>query len=254
MAIDEFCGPPDPDVFTDPSPSPTHDVDLASLCSVLHDRGIVCVVVRYAGSGDSGAVEEVEYVPENASVPPWIDDRLRDAAEHYCPDGYENNDGGYGSLTLFPADGLAELEHRDWYVDSEALSVRPARLPKRLRRQLLDLGIVGVTADFDGYGDSGQLEWFQVEPESVVLGAELEAKLEGFLLNRLPGGWEINEGTYGSFTIVLPEGVVTVEPTAAWTRLRSHRQPAGAGGHEWRIPINTHWPACSVGAARWSAT
>ena len=124
------------------------------------------------------------------------------------------NDGGCGTLTLYPAEGRAELEHRDWYQDAVALDTKPAQLPRGLLRRQTGLGVRSLTAEFDGYGDSGQIENWSVEPESLTLDTELEGKLEAFLLDRLPGGWEINEGAYGSFTIVLPEGRVLVEASS----------------------------------------
>src|SRR5439155_25996331 len=108
-------------------------------------------------------------------------------------------------------DGLAELEHCARYEDSEVLDTEAATLPPRLRRRLLRLGVRRVAAHFDGYGDSGQIESFQVDPEGVALGDDLERELEGFLLEQLPGGWEINEGGHGEFTVDVPAARVEVD-------------------------------------------
>src|SRR5262245_5142695 len=176
MATESNQPAPDPGDFTDPSPNPAEDPVLAILCDALQERSVTRVVVRYAGCDDSGGVEEVLYTPEEAAVPRELDDLLRSVAENYCPDGYEHNDGGYGSLTIYPFEGLAELEHTDCYVDEVDAEVRVPPLPARLRRRLSRLGITTVTARFDGYGDSGQIEELVAQPEAV-LGRGLEEDL-----------------------------------------------------------------------------
>ena len=52
---------PDPDDFDDASPNPAQDTDLAILSDFLQEQQIVRVLFRYQGSGDSGAVEEIEF-------------------------------------------------------------------------------------------------------------------------------------------------------------------------------------------------
>jgi hypothetical protein len=141
----------------------------------------------------------------------YLEDRLRDAAECYCPDGYENNDGGYGSLTVYLLLGLAGLEHRDCYEDTEDMDGASAPMPPALHQRLTVLGVTSVTARFDGYGDSGHVEDLAVEPASVALGDELSAELEDFLLGILPAGWEINEGGYGTFAVDVAAGRAEAE-------------------------------------------
>jgi hypothetical protein len=114
---------------------------------------------------------------------------------------------------LYLAHGLAELEHYDRYEDAVGIDLATVALPAELHRSLTQLGVTGVTARFDGSGDSGQIEAFTVEPETVVLGA-LEEELEDFLVEQLPGGWEINAGSFGEFTVDMAAGAVTVQ--ASW--------------------------------------
>ena len=201
----------DPNDFTDPSPNPGEDGQLAVLCSALQQKVITRVVVHYEGSGDSGGVSEVEYEPEGTAVPEELADRIREVAEEYCPDGYEDNEGGYGSLTVYPSAGLAQPEYTARDITTEAVDFRALRLPRRLRRRLTELGVLGVTASFDGHSDSGQIEEFSLEPENTVLGGKLETKLEHFLFSHLPGDWADNEGGFGSFTVDVVAGTVAVE-------------------------------------------
>ena len=63
---------------------------------------------------------------------------------------------------------------------------------------------------FDGNGDSGLIEDFTTEPASVTIGQELQAELEEFLAERLPGGWEINEGSSGDIKVDVASGRIEV--------------------------------------------
>ncbi len=137
--------------------------------------------------------------------------QLRDVAEGYCPDGYQNNEGGYGTLTVYPFLGFAQLEHYDNFEESEDMETVPAALPEELRQRLSHTGISSVAARFDGFGDSGQMEEVTVLPESAELDGDLEEDLENFLLDQLVPGWENNEGGYGDFTVDVQTGEVTAE-------------------------------------------
>ncbi len=205
-----------PEDYTDPSPVPERDLELAEVCQILRDCGVRKVTVRYEGSGDSGCIEDLEIEPESARIWDADQDRLRNVAEGYCPDGYENNEGGYGTLTVYPELGLAELEHFDRYQDTEPLSSRPARLSRKLLRPLVELGVTAVRARFDGYGDSGQIEGIDTEPANIALDDALQDGLQDFFLNRLPSGWEINEGAFGTIVVDVATGKVT---TDAYARL-----------------------------------
>jgi len=211
MVDNDLEDEPDPEGFTDASPNPEGDADLAILCDALQERGATRAAFRYEDSGDSGAVEAAEYEPEGASVPAWLDDALRELAEGYCPGGYEDNEGGYGTLTVHPALGLASLEHWDRYEDAESMGVGPDPLPEELRHRLASLGVRHLSFNFDDYGDSGQFDPPEVEPEGVEVEAGLLDELEEFLADQLPGGWEINEGSFGRFAVDVESGEVAAD-------------------------------------------
>ena len=68
---------------------------------LLQRLGIQEVTIRYDGSGDSGAVEEVVFDPEPpAGIPAGLEEHLIDAALEYLPGGWEDNEGSYGELVL----------------------------------------------------------------------------------------------------------------------------------------------------------
>jgi hypothetical protein len=214
MSESETADAPDPDEFADESPDPARDADLAALCDTLRGLGVTRVVLRYDGCGDSGSIQEVEYEPEDYRPTREAEDKLCNVAEGYCPDGYEISDGGYGCLTVQVAAGLAELEHTDRYEDTEDMDVGTADLPEDLRGRLTRLGVTAVTANFDSYGDSGQIEGLNAEPQGVILDGRLSDELEDYLFGLLPGGWENNEGGYGDFAVDVAGG--RVQASAYW--------------------------------------
>jgi hypothetical protein len=214
MSETETADAPDPEEFADESPDPSRDADLAALCNTLLGLGVARLVLRYDGCGGSGSIQDVEYEPEGYRPTRKLEDKLCDVAEGYCPDGYENNDGGYGCLTVHVAEGLAEQEHTDRYEDTEDMDVGTAELPEGLRERLSRLGVTAVTAEFDGYGDSGQFEGLAAEPRGAVLDRQLSDALEDFLFGLLPGGWENNEGGYGDFAVDAASG--RVQASAYW--------------------------------------
>ena len=82
-------------------------------------------------------------------------------------------------------------------------------MPEELRQHLTQLGVRQITAHFDGCGDSGQFEEVTAEPDTVTLDGDLVEQLEDFLAEQLPGGWEINEGSFGQFEVDVSTGEVT---------------------------------------------
>lgn len=87
-----------------------------------------------------------------------------------------------------------------WQAEREA-ALKTVR--KDLRAQLRDLGVTEVTAEYEGYGDSGNVEDLSVMPAELKLPEDLRTKLEDFAwsvaYNQHPG-FENNEGGYGTLT------------------------------------------------------
>ena len=52
--------------------------------------------------------------------------------------------------------------------------------------------------DYYGGGDSGDIDFAACDGETISVG-ELSREIEDFVYRNLPGGWEINEGSRGSF-------------------------------------------------------
>jgi hypothetical protein len=116
-----------------------------------------------------------------------------------------------------------------------------------------------IHADYDGSGDSGDInlrvvlhttpakidaeikntsqpstiksndrhcyfdEWVKnvtIKPNSMVT-RELAAEFEEAVFDLLPGGWEINDGSYGEITIDIASERITLEHNERYTEVRS---------------------------------
>src|SRR5262249_60990266 len=73
------------------------------------------------------------------------------------------------------------------------------------------LGVRRLATAFDGSGGSGQFDPPEVEPDGVEVEAGLLDELEEFLAEQLPGGWEINEGSFGRFAVDVESGEVEAD-------------------------------------------
>jgi hypothetical protein len=115
---------------------------------------------------------------------------------------------------------------------------REARLPRNkqaLFAVLRAAGVTHVTVDFDGYGDSGQIEdiaFRNADTNNSVPAGEVVLEADSYgepptpkifdvrsaiellvyeLLEDDHGGWELNEGSFGTFTFDVAEGAITLD-------------------------------------------
>ncbi len=120
------------------------------ICEALREAGISKVVATYAGYGDSGGFDEVDYYDGNDQKNPptteieyieasyvWrangrvssvkhVKKSLDDAVLDFCYDaidvaghgGYENGDGGGGTITIHVASQKVEVDHYDYYTET----------------------------------------------------------------------------------------------------------------------------------------
>ncbi|MFQ6550268.1 DUF6878 family protein [Aestuariibius sp. 2305UL40-4] len=90
------------------------------LLAALRALDVAHVIAEYEGYGDSGNVESVTLQPTGIGLAEDIATNLEDFAwsfaYHHHP-GFENNEGGYGTLTWdITADSIT-LDHADRYVE-----------------------------------------------------------------------------------------------------------------------------------------
>ncbi len=64
--------------------------------------------------------------------------------------------------------------------------------------------ITAIAVGFDGCGDSGQVEFIEYVGEiddAIARKQDLDAAVEEYVFSILPGGWEINDGSFGEIHI-----------------------------------------------------
>ena len=92
----------------------------AELLAQLRALGISEVTAEYEGYGDSGNVEEVVVTPDTITLTEELRRRVEDFGWDFAyalSPGFENNEGGYGTLTWDIAADSITLDHADRYVE-----------------------------------------------------------------------------------------------------------------------------------------
>ena len=91
------------------------------LLKQLRELGVAQVEVQYDGYGDSGNVHDITLTGATESLDDDLNRKIEDfgwmMAHHQHP-GFENNDGGYGTLTWDIAEDKISLDHADRYVET----------------------------------------------------------------------------------------------------------------------------------------
>ena len=92
----------------------------SELLPQLRALRITEVVAEYEGYGDSGNIEDVTVQPAGIELPGDLRTKVEDfawsVAYHQHP-GFENNEGGYGTLTWDVTADSITLDHADRYVE-----------------------------------------------------------------------------------------------------------------------------------------
>lgn len=93
----------------------------AKLLEQLRALGVTEVAAEYEGYGDSGNVEDITLQPSATVLPTDLSSQLDEFAWAFAYQqhpGFENNDGGYGTLTWDLTKDSIDLDHADRYVES----------------------------------------------------------------------------------------------------------------------------------------
>jgi hypothetical protein len=95
----------------------------------------------------------------------------------------------------------------DFYAQVLEAQKRAAQQRVETRAALLTemraLGVSGIEVQYEGYGDSGNVEDVVVTPGTIILTDELRRRVEDFgwdFAYALSPGFENNEGGYGELT------------------------------------------------------
>jgi len=125
----------------------------------------------------------------------------------------------------------------DYYArERETLATEPA-----VREELQALGVSFVHAEYDGVGDSGQIDEIRYSDgsdpgQSVKVAAPTHDRVEALLYALLAlryDGWENNDGGFGAFHWNLVEGTIEHQHSQRYTdHVTSVHQGFGAGQGE----------------------
>jgi hypothetical protein len=96
---------------------------IAGLCEELFLNLVDSIEVGYNGEGDSGDISYVVYfdVAGLAAkyVSPKNEEKLRNACFSLLPGGFENNDGGFGTIKIDIRKRVITVEHSTRIVQTE---------------------------------------------------------------------------------------------------------------------------------------
>jgi len=88
----------------------------------LRAVGVTAVTVSYYGDGDEGRAEPPQFQDaagnpiDESSLPAGLDtQKLGDFLESFAPEGYEDGEGGHGTITFDLQAGKIRVEH-NWYA------------------------------------------------------------------------------------------------------------------------------------------
>lgn len=95
-------------------------VTRTALLADMRALGITEKIAEYEGYGDSGNVEDVTVQPAGIVLPGDLSSRLEDFAwmiAYLQYPGFENNEGGYGTLTWDVTGDSITLDHANRYIE-----------------------------------------------------------------------------------------------------------------------------------------
>lgn len=97
---------------------------------------------------------------------------------------------------------------------------------KKLLRELARSNISQVVVEYDGAGDSGQIDDVFTEPDDAG-NQEITNQIEKFAYDVLEcywPGWEINDGSSGRLTISVEDQQVVLDHGVRYMEVESHRE------------------------------
>jgi hypothetical protein len=96
----------------------------AEILPALRSHRVANIEAAYSGYGDSGAIDGIQYRDEagvrvdRTTLPTEIIEGLENAIYEFLPSGFENNEGGQGTLTLDVQTGKITLAHQENYTET----------------------------------------------------------------------------------------------------------------------------------------
>jgi hypothetical protein len=96
----------------------------AEVLPALRSHRVATLEAAYSGYGDSGAIDGVQYRNEagvrvdRTTIPQPLVEQLETCVYEFLPAGFENNDGGQGTLTIDTQTAKVTIQHQENYTES----------------------------------------------------------------------------------------------------------------------------------------
>jgi hypothetical protein len=217
--------------------------------------------LAYGGGGDSGQTDSIEFTPNlnldigktpvatpfgaglpagprdsgsSATVEDLVDEVGWDLIEMVAGSGWENNEGGTGSVTFNIVRGLATVSHTNYYDDSDSRVVEKIALPAALAEMATDVlnrfpAAKGMRVSTTSWEDntSIELEAEDTEMSEAALMPLAIALLE-FAKNEYLSHDDFEDAVeaYDTLDVCLLEGD-SISLEAAWTETREDDGSSG---------------------------
>jgi hypothetical protein len=110
---------------------------------------------------------------------------------------------------------MAEDWEKEWQRKNEERSKENAGTLQSLFKDLREAGVAIVTVEYDGSGDSGDVQDVTLEDaKGNKMGVDFDERCRSATYEALEcrhGGWEINEGSFGNVVFDIRNGKVRFE-------------------------------------------
>jgi hypothetical protein len=96
----------------------------AEVLPALRSYRVATVEAAYSGYGDSGAIDGVQYRDvagervDRTTIPQPLVEQLETCIYEFLPSGFENNDGGQGTLTIDTQTAKVTIQHQENYTET----------------------------------------------------------------------------------------------------------------------------------------
>jgi len=96
----------------------------AEILPALRSHRVANVEATYSGYGDSGAIDGTQFRDEagvrvdRTTLPASVIEQLETCIYEFLPSGFENNEGGQGTLTLDVQTAKVTLAHQENYTET----------------------------------------------------------------------------------------------------------------------------------------
>jgi hypothetical protein len=96
----------------------------AEVLPTLRKHRVANIEATYSGYGDSGAIDGVQYRDvagervDRTTIPQPLVEQLETCVYEFLPAGFENNDGGQGTLTIDTRTAKVTIQHQENYTET----------------------------------------------------------------------------------------------------------------------------------------